>query len=158
MPLARHQTGHHSGSPQQDARGIQLHRPEPYPDAFMISAILRRAIRLALMLVAAAIAFVVLFVAVAGIARYEQDGRHCPDAPLAELEAKILTFVNAYGIDPDEIEFIGMPRYHADTLGWWGFDLKSRKASYVATIDCEHRVTGFGKIQMFPLEPATPTQ
>lgn len=124
----------------------------------MISTLTRHAIRLAPILIAAAIALVVLFVAVVGIARYERDDGYCPDAPLAELEAKILTFVKAHGIDPDEIEFIGMPRYHADKLGWWGFDLKSREASYVATIDCEHRVIGFGKIQMFPLEPATPMQ
>ncbi|MGU8083167.1 hypothetical protein [Burkholderia pyrrocinia] len=123
----------------------------------MISTFTRHAIRLVLILGASAIALVVLFLVV-GIARYERDDSYCPDASVAELEAKILTFVKVHGIDPDAIEFAGMPRYHADKLGWWAFDLKSREASYVATIDCEHRVTGFGKIQMFPLNPAAPMQ
>ncbi|UVE66734.1 hypothetical protein L2Y90_06325 [Burkholderia pyrrocinia] len=123
----------------------------------MISTFTRHAIRLVLILGASAIALVVLFLVV-GIARYERDDGYCPDASVAELEAKILTFVKVHGIDPDAIEFAGMPRYHADKLGWWASDLKSREASYVATIDCEHRVTGFGKIQMFPLNPAAPMQ
>ncbi|MBN3832087.1 hypothetical protein [Burkholderia sp. Ac-20344] len=122
----------------------------------MIPALTRYSRRLALILVTAAVALASLFLAVAVIARYGPDDGYCPDAPLAELEANILVFAEARGMRPDEIEFVGMPRYHADKLGWWGFDLKSNETGYVATIDCERRVTGFGKIQMLPLEPAAP--
>ncbi|WP_321873576.1 hypothetical protein [Burkholderia ubonensis] len=124
----------------------------------MISTVTRHIIRLVLILVATAMALVLLFLIIVGIARYERDEGHCPDAPVGELEAKILNFAKEQGIHLNEVEFVGTPRYHADTLGWWGFDLKSREGNYVATIDCDRRVTGFGKIQKLPLEPTKPTQ
>ncbi|WP_175873814.1 hypothetical protein [Burkholderia sp. BCC0397] len=134
---------------------MQLHRPEKYPHALMIPTVIRYASRLALIVVMATIALIVLFLAIVVIARYEPDDGYCPGAPLGELEARILSFAEARGMRPDDIEFVGMPRYHADRLGWWHFDLKSGEASYVATIDCGRHVTGFGKFQMLPLEPAT---
>lgn len=122
----------------------------------MIPTVIRFASRLALIVVTAAIALFLLLLAVVVISRYEPVAGYCPDAPLAALDASILAFAEARGMRPDEIEFVGMPRYHADRFGWWDFNLRSGEASYVATIDCERRVTGFGKLQMPPLEPAGP--
>lgn len=124
----------------------------------MISAAIRYAVRVVLILSAATIALVVLFLVIVGIARYESDEGYCPDAPVGELEAKILAFANEQRLHLNDVEFVGMPRYHADKLGWWGFDLRSREGSYVATIDCDRRVTGFGKIQKLPLEPTESMQ
>lgn len=122
----------------------------------MISTVTRYIVRFVLVLVATAIALVLLFLIIVGIARYERDEGSCPDAPAGELEAKILAFAKEQGIQLNEVEFIGKPRYYADKLGWWAFDLKSREGNYGATIDCDLRITGFGKIQKLPLEPAKP--
>ncbi|WP_446904436.1 hypothetical protein [Burkholderia sp. YIM B11467] len=124
----------------------------------MTTTVTRYIVRIALVLVVAAAACVGLFFVIVGIAGYERDDGYCPDAPIGELEAKILAFAKDQGIPLNEAEFVGMPRYHADQLGWWAFDLKAREGNHVATIDCDRRVTGFGKIQMLPFGPATPMQ
>ncbi|WP_423378087.1 hypothetical protein [Burkholderia sp. LMG 32019] len=124
----------------------------------MVSTVTRHIVRLVLTLVATAIALVLLFLIVVGIARYERDEGSCPDAPAEKLEAKILAFAKEQGVQISEVEFVGKPRYYSDKLGWWAFNLKSREGNYVATIDCDHRITGFGKIQKLPLESAKPTQ
>ncbi|WP_034209759.1 hypothetical protein [Burkholderia cepacia] len=118
----------------------------------------RYIVRIMLGLIATAVALVLLFLVIVGIARYERDEGSCPDAPAEELEAKILAFAKEQGVEMDEVEFVGKPRYYADKLGWWAFDLKSRDGNYGATIDCDRRITGFGKIQKLPLESAKPTQ
>ncbi|MEK2600385.1 hypothetical protein [Burkholderia arboris] len=143
-------------------KGMQRHRPGTFPHALTIPTVIRFASRLAPIVVTAAIALFPLLLAVAVISRYAPDAGYCPDAPLAELAelaelaASILAFAAARGMRPDEIGFVGMPRYHADRFGWWSFDLKSGEARYVATIDYGRRVTGFGKFQMLPPEPAEP--
>ncbi|AOK03106.1 hypothetical protein LGM90_24400 [Burkholderia sp. AU28942] len=124
----------------------------------MTATVTRCIVRLALVLVATAFALVLLFLIIVGIARYERDEGSCPDAPAEELEAKILAFAKERGVEMNEVEFIGKPRYYADKLGWWAFDLKSRDGNYAATIDCDRRITGFGKIQKLPLESAKPAQ
>lgn len=124
----------------------------------MIATAIRYAVRVVLVLAAATFALVVLFLVIVGIARYESDEGYCPDAPAGELEAKILAFAKDRRTPLNDVEFVGTPRYHADKLGWWGFDLKSREGSYVATIDCDRRITGFGRIQKLPLEPTKSMQ
>ncbi|HIH2750904.1 hypothetical protein L3V59_01725 [Burkholderia aenigmatica] len=126
------------------------------PDTFMIPTVTRCVVRLTFILIAAAAALALLLLFVVGMARYERDEGMCPNASIAELEAGILAFAKAQGSLTDEVEFVGTPRYHTDTLGWWRFDLRSGDASYVATIACDGRVTGFGRIQMLPLAPAKP--
>ncbi|MDN7428386.1 hypothetical protein [Burkholderia sp. AU45388] len=124
----------------------------------MISIVTRRVIGIVLTVVAMTVAIFIAFLVVAGIARYEKDDGYCPDIPPGELEAKIVAFANEQHIYPDGAEFVGMPRYHAETYGWWAFDLSAPDGNYVATIDCHGRVTSFGKVQKLPRVPATPAR
>ncbi|MFL6666844.1 MAG: hypothetical protein ACJ8J3_06750 [Burkholderia ambifaria] len=124
----------------------------------MTSTAARQVVRIVLASVAVAAATLIAILVIVGIARYEKDAGYCPGASVEELEAKILAFAKEQHVYPDDAEFVGKPRYHADTYGWWGFDLRAPDGNYVATIDCNGRVTGFGKIQKLPLVPATPMQ
>ncbi|KEZ03973.1 hypothetical protein GQ57_20985 [Burkholderia sp. MSh2] len=119
----------------------------------MIPTLARYAIRAALILVTAAAALFLLLLAAIVIARYEPDSGYCPDAPIAELEAKILAFAREQRMELNGAEFVGIPRYRADKHGWWAFDLKSHDENYVATIDCDGRITGFGTIRKLSFDP-----
>ncbi|RQS48006.1 MULTISPECIES: hypothetical protein [unclassified Burkholderia] len=119
----------------------------------MTSRILRYTVRSMLWLVATTTVLVLLLFVILMFARYEIDEGSCPDAPAAELEAKILAFAKEQGISLTDVSFTGTPRYHDGTLGWWGFDLSAREGDYVTTIDCSGRVSGFGTIQRLPDPP-----
>ncbi|WP_413168602.1 hypothetical protein [Burkholderia latens] len=101
----------------------------------MTSKILRYTVRSMLWLVATTTVLVLLLFVLLMFARYEKDEGSCPDAPVGELEAKILAFAKEQGISLTDVRFTGTPRYHAGTLGWWGFDLSAREGDYVTTID-----------------------
>ncbi|RQS72250.1 hypothetical protein DID96_10855 [Burkholderia sp. Bp8963] len=123
----------------------------------MTSTFMRRMIRLTLWLIATPIVLVLLLLVIVVGARYEKDEGSCPDAPAAELEARILVFAKERGYRLTNVRFENNPRYHADALGWWGFNLSAREGTYGATIDCKGRITGFGKIQQLPLtQPSRP--
>ncbi|MGU7783933.1 hypothetical protein [Burkholderia sp. PU8-34] len=118
----------------------------------MTSTIMHYTVRLMFWLVATTAGLVLLLLVIIMIARYEKDEGSCPNTSAEELEAKILAFAEEQGFSLTAVGFAGTPRYHADTLGWRGFDPSAREGIYSATIDCNGRVTGFGKFERLPLD------